>query len=179
MEDSSNNRDEAVLDVLNRRAETLAKPIEQVESREEWTSLLAFIMLGKRYAVDLGQVVSVTRILEITAIPFAPRHIPGIIRRRGESIDLVNLSYFFNSDRTGISDADFAVIVQARGKRFALQVEDIVGANVVKIADLLLPQDNFDPAQLPYVSRVMLDGLVVLDLDALIQAKGFAAEKSV
>lgn len=164
--------------VLDKRAEVLARPLEQLESREEWSNLLVFIMMGKRYAVDLTQIIAVTRIHEITAIPSAPKHIPGIIRRRGESIGLVNLAYFFNAERAGISDADFAVIVQARNKRFALQVEDILGANVVRNSDLLAPQDNFDPAQLPFVSKVMLDGLVVLDLDALIQAKGFVAEKS-
>ncbi len=179
MNDATEKAGDARLDVLNRRADALAKAIGEIESRDEWTNLLAFIMMGKRYAVDLMHVIAVTRIHEITAIPSAPKHIPGIIRRRGESIGLVNLGYFFNADRTGISDADFAVIVQARGKRFALQVEDILGANIVRIADLLLPQDNFDSVQLPYVSRVMLDGLVVLDLDALIQAKGFTAEKSV
>lgn len=171
--------DHDIAAVLDKRADTLARPLDQLESREEWTNLLVFIMMGRRYAVELTKITAVTRIHEITSIPSAPKHIPGIIRRRGESIGLVNLSYFFNAERTGISDADFAVIVQAKHKRFALQVEDILGANMVRNADLLAPQDNFDPAQLPFVSRVMLDGLVVIDLDALIQAKGFVAEKSV
>jgi chemotaxis signal transduction protein len=165
--------------ILEKRATSLARPLEQAESRDEWTNLLVFTMMGKRYAVALTHVIAVTRIHEITSIPSAPKHIPGVIRRRGESIGLVNLALFFNSERAGISDSDFAVIVQARNKRFALQVEDILGANVVRNADLAAPQDNFDPAQLPFVSNVMLDGLVVLDLDALIQAKGFVAEKSV
>jgi chemotaxis signal transduction protein len=165
--------------LMEKRAEVLSRPVDQLESHEGTSTFLVFILMGKRYAVDLRHIVAVTRIHEITAIPSAPKHIPGIIRRRGESIGLVNLTYFFNSEKTGISDADFAVIVQAKRKRFALQVEDIVGAAMVRDADLLRPQNNFDQAQLPYVSSVMLDGLVVLDLDALISAKGFVAEKTV
>ncbi len=166
-------------ELMKRRAEELSRPVEQTESREGMSTLLVFILMGKRYAVELGSVVAVTRIHEITSIPSAPKHIPGIIRRRGESIGLVNLTYFFNSERTGISDADFAVVVQAKKRRFALQVEDIVGAATVRDAELLRPQHNFDQSQLPYVSSVMLDGLVVLDLDALISAKGFVADKTV
>lgn len=165
--------------LLERRAKNLAKPPSQLESREGGTSLLVFIMSGRRYAVDLSSIITVTRIHEIISIPSAPRHIPGIIRRRGESIGLADLACFFNADKSGISDADFAVIVQAQDKKFALQVEDIVGATTVRNADLLPPQDNFDPKQLPFVSNVMLDGLVILNLDALIRAKGFAAEKRV
>ena len=171
--------DEKRIDVLAERAKNLARPIEQIESREDGTTLLVFKTMAKPYSVPLSHVNAVMRIQEVTSIPSAPRHIPGIIRRRGESIALVNLSYFFHAERTGIADADFAVIVQAHGRKFALQVEEVLGALAVRNADLLPPQDNFDPVQFPYVSRVMLDGLVVLDLDALVQAKGFVAEKSV
>ena len=165
--------------LLVQRAEHLARPIEEIESHEQSTTLLVFTLLGKPYSVPLSHVISVMRIQEVTSIPSAPKHIPGIIRRRGESIGLVNLALFFHADRSGIADADFAVIVQAMGLKFALQVEDILGAASVRNADLLAPQDNFDPAQFPYIRCVKLDGLAVLDLDALVQAKGFVAEKSV
>jgi chemotaxis signal transduction protein len=171
------DKDQGLL--LEKRARNLAQPSLQLEPRESGTSLLVFKMMGRRYAVELSCVVTVTRIQEIISIPSAPRHIPGIIRRRGESIGLANLSYFFNAAKPGISDADFAIIVQVQGKKFALQVEDIVGATTVRNADLLSPQDNFDPVQLPFVWKVMLNGLVILSLDALVRAKGFAAEKSV
>mgnify|MGYP000873222151 CR=1 FL=1 len=165
--------------LLQKRAEILARPPEKDVLQKGMKNLLVFILMGKRYALPLINIVAVTRIQEITSIPSAPRHIPGIIRRRGESIGLVNLAYFFNAERSGISDSDFAVIVNAARMRFALQVEDIVGALTVKESDLFSPQGNFDPAQIPYVSSVMLDGLVVLDLESLTQAKGFVAEKSI
>lgn len=164
--------------VLKKRAERLAAHIDTLENREDTTSLLQFAIMGQRYAIPLNRVHAVTQISEITAIPLVPRHIPGIIRRRGESIALVNLEYFFHSEKTGISDADYAIIVTGASKRFALQVEDVMGVALVAEKELGAPQDNFDPKQIPYVSAVTLDGLVVINLDALVTAKGFKAEKA-
>jgi chemotaxis signal transduction protein len=172
--DDDINRD---LEILEKRAATLARPTEELDSQTNRVSLLEFAMIGQRYAVRLANVNAVTRVSEITAIPLVPKHIPGIIRRRGESIALVSLPFFFNENRGGIADADFAVIVQARGTRFALQVEEILGVSTVLSEDLKLPQDNFDPTHAAYVSRVTLDGLMILDLAALVEAKGFAVEK--
>jgi purine-binding chemotaxis protein CheW len=164
--------------ILLKRARELAKPIEGQETEEDKPALLEFSTMGQRYAVKLSQVTAVLRILEITAIPLVPKHIPGIIRRRGESIALINLTYFFNADQTGISDADYAVVVRGAGKQFALQVDDVLGVILVPVESLKPPQDNFDPAQQPFISGVTLDGLMLLDLDSLVKARGFVSEKS-
>ena len=60
----------------------------------------------------------------------------------------------------------------------ALQVEDVLGVALLAEGELVAPPDNFDPAQAPYVSAVTIDGLVVIDLDSLVAAKGFTAEKT-
>ena len=165
--------------ILEHRARKLARPMDDATSRDETLALLEFSLGGLRYAVPLAKVHAVTRVSEITAIPLAPRHIPGVIRRRGESIALVNLDYFFDAERTGIADADYAIVVSAAAKRFALQVEDVIGVVLMAQKDLVPPQDNFDPAQVPYVSAVTREGLVVLNLDSLVTARGFSAEKTI
>lgn len=173
----SDTLDKKQAQILAKRAEILAKPLEELSAREEVVSLLEFSMITQRYAVQLDYVQAVTRVSEITSIPLVPKHIPGIIRRRGESIALVNLPYFFNANRGGIADADFAVIVQVKDKRFALQVEEILGVTTLKGEDLRIPQENFDPTQISYVSHVTMDGLLLLNLEAILDADGFVVEK--
>jgi purine-binding chemotaxis protein CheW len=172
---NTNAMDDAV---LKERAAQLAKPIADQETEAEGHPLLEFTTMGRRYAVPLFKVTAVTRIAEITPIPLVPRHITGIIRRRGESIALVNLPHFFSADQTGISDADYAVIVSGAGKQFALQVDDVLGVILVSDDALQPPQENFAKAEQPYISGVTLDGLIALDLDSLVRAKGFVAAKS-
>ena len=169
--------DKKSAEILAKRAEVLARPTEEMDAQDDLLGLLEFSMTAQRYAVPLENVQAVTRVSEITSIPLVPKHIPGIIRRRGESIALVNLPYFFNANRGGIADADFAVIVQVKGKRFSLQVEEILGVTTVKGEDLRIPQDNFDPTQIAYVSRVTMDGLIILNLESILDAEGFVVEK--
>lgn len=165
-------------EILKRRATDLARGLEKQALAEDVVPLLEFSLMGSRFAVRLHRVEAVTRIGEIFSIPLAPKHIPGIIRRRGQSLALVSLRHFFHARAEGIADADFALIVVAGSKRFALQVEEIVGVLHLSWSTLSPPPDNYDPAQAPYVAGVTRDGLSVLDLEALVEAKGFSTESA-
>ena len=162
---------------LARRAAELARPLEDEAEPEVTVPLLAFSMMSTSWAVELGRVDAVTRIGDIFPVPLAPPHIPGIIRRRGQTYALVSLRRFFHPHAEGIADADFALIVGVQGKRFALQAEEIEGVIQVGVSGLAPPPDNFDPAQVPYVAGVTTGGLVVLDLDCLIESEGFASRR--
>ena len=166
-------------DLLNRRAKELGKLLEHDEISAEQIDFLEFSLMGLRYAVHLDKVESVSKIGEIVSIPLTPRHFSGIIRRRGESIALVSLRHFFHSDAEGIADSDFALIVSVRGKRFALQVEDIQGVVHLDQNRVLKPPDNFDPAQQPFVVGVTIDGLIIINLDSLAETEGFGTENAV
>lgn len=168
--------DEVEKQLLRKRAEELARPADVLGKAEESRPLLEFILLGTPYAIYLERVESVSRIGDIYSIPLTPKHISGIIRRRGQSIALVSLRHFFNRNEEGLRDADFAVIVSAKGKRFALQVEEIQGVIHIPKDAILPPPDNFDSKQVPYIIGVTTEGLAVVDLDSLVEAKGFSMD---
>lgn len=160
--------------ILEKRAAELAKPLGAMDQADERVALLEFSLLGTRYAVPLEKVEAVSRIGEIFSIPLTPRHISGIIRRRGQSVALVSLRHFFHTHAEGIADADFAVYVVAQEKLFAIQVEEIHGVMHMAKGSLLPPPENFDPAQAPFMVGVTIDGLSVIDLEALVDAEGFS-----
>ncbi len=162
--------------ILKARATQLAEPQEQYDQSEESPPLLEFKIMGMRYAVYLEKVEAVTRIGDIVSIPLTPPHISGVIRRRGQSIALVSLRHFFHPNTEGLADADFAVVVIASGKRFALQVEDIEG--VIRLIEdrPLPPPDNFDPTQTPFLAGVTTAGLAIVDLESLVVSERFSME---
>jgi purine-binding chemotaxis protein CheW len=164
------------LAVLRRRAEALAQPRAESAEVVETVALLRFTLMEADYAVPLEAVEAVLRIGHIVAIPLTPRHIQGVIRRRGQTIALTSLRHFFHPDAEGLADADFAVIVFAGGKRFALQVEEIEGVVHVPKGDLGPAPDNFDRAQVPYVTGVTTAGMAVLDVERLVRAGGFGMD---
>ena len=175
---ASRGLDDLDLEVMRRRAAELAAPEVRDQRPEHTVALLEFSMMGTRYAVALEKVDAVTRIGEIHSIPLTPRHITGIIRRRGETIALVSLRHFFHPDAEGIADSDFALVARARGKTFALQVDEIEGVSRRPLDDILDPPENYDRAQAPYLAGVTTDGLSVIDVDRLVAAEGFAATRS-
>lgn len=162
--------------ILERRAEALAQPRDAIEAVGEAISILRFSLMGREYAVPLGDVEAVLRIGGIVSIPLTPKHIQGVIRRRGQTIALVSLWRYFHPEYEGLVDADFAVVVFAGGKRFALQVEEIEGVVRLPRRALLPVPDNFDRAQVAYVTSVTLDGLTILDPARLAAAGGFGMD---
>lgn len=172
----SNERNEMDRQILQRRAAELAKQLDQLEQREERLPVLEFTLMGMPYAIYLDKVEAVTRIGDIFSIPLTPRHISGIIRRRGQSIALISLRHFFHNAAEGLADADFAVIVNARGKRFALQVEEIQGVIHILRNSLKPPPDNFDPAQTPFLAGIAVGDLSIIDVDLLVEAHGFGMD---
>lgn len=168
--------DDVEKQLLEKRALDLAKPADELGRLEESRPLLEFILLGTPYAIYLERVESVSRIGDICSIPLTPSHLSGIMRRRGQSIALVSLRHFFNRQEEGLRDADFAVIVTAKGKRFALQVEEIQGVIHIPADSMLPPPDNFDSKQVPFIIGITTEGLAVVDLDSLVDAKGFGMD---
>jgi purine-binding chemotaxis protein CheW len=161
---------------LKRRAELLAHPRAAGDTAAETIALLQFTLMEASYAIPLDDVEAVLRIGHIVSIPLTPKHIQGVIRRRGQTIALTSLRHFFHPEFEGIADADFAVIVVAGGKRFALQAEEIEGVVHVPKADLVQAPDNFDRAQAPFVVAVTTGGLTILDMERLVGTSEFGMD---
>jgi len=161
--------------LLNQRAEGLARPRRRTESRSDWRRVLVFKLLGKPYGVDLDRLEAIARIGDILPIPMTPPHLQGIIRRQGQSITLVSLRHFFDHRAEGVYDADYALIVSAGAKRFAIQAEDVDGVLRLDPAAVRPPPENLDPTQRPYVAGVTADGVLILSLENLVAAAHFAA----
>jgi len=162
--------------VLSKRAEILAQPRADVEAVVETVAILRFSLMAQDYAVPLDVVEAVLRIGAIVSIPLTPKHIQGVIRRRGQTIALVSLRHYFHPESEGLIDADFAIIVYTGGKRFALQVEEIEGVVRIPKSAFLPAPENFDKAQAPLVAAVTTEGLTVLDVGRLVLASDFGMD---
>ncbi len=165
---------ELELSLLKNRAERLAVPVEASEHNLEQEKLLVFNTMESRFAVPLAQVEAVTRIADIIPIPHTPPHIQGVIRRRGQTIALVNLRFFFNPDAEALVDEDYAVVVQAKGKLFALQVEDVEGVAVELKSEIFVPPESYDQKLRPYLLGITItEDTAILNLDAVVTTPNF------
>lgn len=162
--------------ILKARAKQLAQPVAVKDQNKEKITVLEFLIMNDVYAVELHLVEAATRIGDIFPVPFTPRHIPGIIRRRGQTIALVSLERFFYPTQEGVMDMDFAIIVTVRGKRFALQAAEIKGVFHLKKELVQTPPDNMNSARAPYLAGITRDGLLILNLERIVTANGFGTQ---
>ena len=169
----SSHQKESEVELLQRRAQELSRAVELRDRSTLTRQFAAFTLSGDRYAVPLQKVEAVARVTDVYVIPGVPRHISGVIRRRGSSMALISLRRFFGADSGGLADADFALVVNAGGKRFALEVEDIEGVISLEESELLSPPDNLATTQAPFISYVTLQGITVLDPDRLVAFERF------
>lgn len=168
-----NRRGNDQKELLHERAVELAKTSSKAAGVQQFEAFLEVSIMGLRYAVILNNVDVVGKVDEVFVVPMTPPHITGVIRRRGQPIALISLRHFFYPHTRGIADADYAVVVVAQGKRFALQVEEIEGVRQLDKSALVPPSDTLTSEQIPYISAVTTDGLAVIDLDRLVQAEVF------
>lgn len=163
--------------LLEQRAALLAQKRQHTASQEEFITMLEFRDLDTHYAVELEKVEAVGRIGEIFPIPLTPKHILGIVRRRGQSRALVSLRRYFSPQAAGLADADFAVYARAGGKRFALAVDEILGVAQLPLSEKREVMDNIDPRVAPFLSGVSFDGVLLIDLDSLVDTEGFGTRR--
>ncbi len=135
--------------------------------------LVEFELASGRYALPMERVVELAPMVHARDLPGAPAVVIGLVNHRGSAIPLVPLRRVFaleeetlaaRTDGRGPVD-DHLVIAEGRTRRYALQVDRVIGLRTVDAAKI--------EAGLParHVRGVLvLEGelVVVQDLDALL-----------
>ncbi len=131
--------------------------------------LLTFKLADQEYALDIGNVVQVVRMVAVTRAPKAPPHIEGMINLRGKVIPVINLR-----QRCGLRDEPYdlntqLLIARFNGRMLALMV-DVVSEVLSVAQDGIEPPDQIGP-QMKYLSAVGKLGdrlILILDLHTLL-----------
>ncbi|MBN2529784.1 MAG: chemotaxis protein CheW [Deltaproteobacteria bacterium] len=165
---------EIEISLLKNRAHRLATPIETSDDNAETERHLIFTAMESKFSVPLDFVEAVTKISDIMPIPHTPAHIQGVIRRRGQTIALVNLRYFFTASTESLADEDYAVVLKVKGKLFALQVEDVEGVSLLPTASIFPVPESYDKALRPYISGITMDDLAIINLNEILMTPNFS-----
>ena len=89
----------------------------------------------------------------------------------------MNLRIFFYPRTEGLIDEDYALVVSAKGKTFALQVEDVEGVRPLQKSTIRPVPDNFDRAVAPYLLGITPEGMGLMDVDKMVVTEGFGTTK--
>ncbi|WP_153726602.1 chemotaxis protein CheW [Heliorestis convoluta] len=102
------------------------------------SQLVAFMLDGEEYAVNIHYVQEINRLLTITRVPKAPFYVEGVINLRGNVVPVIDLRKRFSLPPRETTDRTRIIIVK---------VKDItVGVIVDGVSEVIsLPNDNIEP----------------------------------
>lgn len=110
---------------------------KEKEAREE-VQLVAFILEGEEFAVDIQQVREVLKMTQVTPLPQSADFIEGVINLRGEVIPVVDLRKRFELSAGERTDQTRIIIVEIE--------ENEVGLIVDSVSEVLrIPEKNIQP----------------------------------
>jgi purine-binding chemotaxis protein CheW len=131
--------------------------------------LVEFELASGRYALPLERVVELAPMVRARALPGAPAAVSGLVNHRGSAVALVSLRRVFGVAVAGDGERatidDHLVIADGRTRRYALQVDRVIGLRAVDPASL----ERGAPSR--HVRGVVViedELLVVQDIDALL-----------
>lgn len=140
---------------------------------EDSRSILRFRVAAIEVALFAANVEEVTEPAEITPIPCAPPHVPGIVALRGEALPLFDLGLFLGLSAARASEEPRLLVVRSTAYRVGILCEQVRGVVAVPASRLREARVARPPSLRRYaVGEIeVAEGVTpVLDLDALLSA---------
>lgn len=118
---------------------------------QEMVQLVIFRLRDEEFGVDIGAVLEIARVMEITHIPEAPLFIKGVINLRGQVLPVIDLAEQFGLEpEDKLPKTARIVITEICGQTIGLLVDDV--PHVLKI-----PSENIEQAPELICSRIKRD----------------------
>ena len=170
---------EEVQRILTKRAEALARPLEERPTLAESVEILVFSLAGERYGVDTTHVQDVVPLREITPLPCTPSFVLGVVNHRGRILPVLDFRRVFVLTGEGIPEGAQLVAVEAGGMRFAIFADNVAGTTRVELRDVTPPPLTFTDDQKAWLLGVTGEMGAVLDLEAMVRASRIVVNEEV
>ncbi|MBW3662513.1 MAG: chemotaxis protein CheW [Actinobacteria bacterium] len=114
--------------------------------------LVVFGLHGQRYALAAEDVIEVQRMVQLVALPGAPRIVEGVFDLRGRLVPVLDVRDRFGLAPKPVDPADHLVIARAGARTVALRVDAVLGLTEV-------PQDRIDRAASRFPGVIHVEGV--------------------
>lgn len=92
---------------------------------QEEIQVVAFRLGKEEYAVDILNVQEINRLLSITRVPRAAKHIEGVVNLRGNIIPIINLHTRFNLQASGDQEDKRIIVFQFDDIKTGIIVDEV------------------------------------------------------
>src|SRR5688572_15543782 len=88
---------------------------------------LTFVLKSQPYAIPIGIVREINRIVDITPIPQTPEYVAGVMNLRGRVIPVVNLRLRFGFEETAHTRQTCIIVIEGANGEFGTIVDAVTG----------------------------------------------------
>jgi purine-binding chemotaxis protein CheW len=159
------------LTILSERARKNAYRHSEQPPQGETLLVVTFRLIPERYCIGSAFVTEVLPLKEITPIPGVPPFVLGVMNVRGKIISVINLKKFFNLKETGITESNKIIVVKQNHMEFGIVTDVITGTCALILSTLSAPPVTLNHIGAEYVKGVTPDGLILLDIVAILNDK--------
>ena len=153
-------------EVLRKRAERLARPIEDHEVEDAFSALIVSIG-SESYAIPTDLIAGVYEDAVFVPVPCVPSFIAGITNIRGHILTVLDLASFLNVANESVA-AKTLVVIAHDDLRVAFAVAEAGGTRTVSAASFAPIPDSTKLAQKGHLRGLLVDGTALLDVETIL-----------
>lgn len=153
------------VEILQKRAKILAKPIVGSRNSDKTFSLLRFQLGLESYAVETKYVSEVVGTSELTPLPGVPPFVVGLLSVQGKIWSVIDIRDFFAIPKQGLSDHPRAILMETPHLRFGIMADSKL--EIINIDILCPPPEIHERIPRNFIKGSVDHVAIVLDLDAL------------
>jgi purine-binding chemotaxis protein CheW len=163
----------ATVDTFELRTKQLARPVDGDQHGQDATRALTFAVGAERYAWLVRSVSAIARIGRVTPVPSAPSYFRGVISLRGQVLSVLDLRAYLGLPPLD-TQAEFMIVIDGAGLEIGVLATDVFDVVNVRLNALTPASSAGLDAEL--VIGVTVDGLTILDADALLRRERYRVE---
>jgi purine-binding chemotaxis protein CheW len=167
-----------VEEVLRRRAEALARRVEE-DTTLQRSALLVFRVGAYWYAVGVDSIREILQDLEVAEIPCAPEFVRGVVSIRGEIVSVTDAAALMSAGRTNGGASEAAIVLNNGECTTALLVDEVGGIIEVPASGVEPALPHMESSHAEYVTATIFLGdklISVVNVDRILQPIGAGAQ---
>lgn len=170
------NKLQQTQEILKKRAEQLAQPINLLETKTQDIQVVVFHLDKEKYGIETIYFREVFRFKELTLLPKVPPFIAGVINVRRKIISVIDLRVIFNLPQENEQAGHFALILANTEMEFALLADSIEGIRFLNLEIIYHPPTITDNRQ-EFIKGITSDQLILLDGEKLLKNKNLIVDE--
>lgn len=159
------------VNILKRRAKTLAAPLKKDDVSLSFINVVAFNLAHEIYGVESSYVKEVYPLTAFTTVPCTPPFVLGIINLHGEILSVIDIKKFFDLPDKGLHDLNKVIVLETDKMRIGILADSILNVRSIPLERLQPPLPTFIGIGSEYLKGIYEDRLVVLDAEKILSDK--------